>query len=63
MEKTFDRILICDNCYLRLNCNELPDKNGRCMLRLKDGDIELDKEKKINPLDTAEFKYDDLKMS
>jgi hypothetical protein len=63
MEKTFDRILICDNCYLRLNCSELPDKNGRCMLRLKDGDIELDKEKKINPLDTAEFNYDDLKMS
>jgi hypothetical protein len=62
MEKTHDRLLICENCYLRKNCGELPDKNGRCMLRLKDGDIQLDKDQKINPLDTVEFDYDDLKM-
>jgi hypothetical protein len=45
-----------------MNCDELPDKNGRCMLRLKDSDIQLAKDQKINPLDTAEFDYDDLKM-
>jgi hypothetical protein len=62
MRKTYDKILICDTCYHRQNCNELPNKNGRCRLHLRDSEIELSKDLKVNPLDTAEFDYDDLKL-
>ena len=61
MDKTYDTILICDTCCHHLNCEELPDENGRCELHLKEGDIELGEDLTINPMDTTEFNYDDLK--
>ena len=53
--------MICDKCYHRSNCDELPNKNGRCMEYLKDGEIVLDKEVTLNPTDTIEFDYDLIK--
>ena len=55
--------MICDKCYHRSNCEELPDKNGRCSEYLKDGEIIFDEEMKFNPTDTIEYSYDHLKNS
>lgn len=55
--------MICDNCYHRSNCEELPDKNGRCSEYLKDGIIIFDEEMKFNPTDTVENNHDYLKNS
>ena len=63
MQKNQDKMLICDNCYRRLDCDEFPDKNGRCKHYLKDSEIELCDDLNVNPLDTGEFDYDDLKFS
>ena len=53
--------MICDKCYHRSNCEEMPDKNGRCSEYLKDGEIIFDEQTKFNPSDTMEFDYDQLK--
>ena len=62
MQKTNDKILICDSCYNRLDCDKILKKDGRCALYLKEGKIELNKELEVNPLDTIEFDYDDFKL-
>ena len=54
--------MICDKCYHRCNCEELPDKNGRCNEYLKDGEIIVDEEMKLNPTDTID-NYDRPKNS
>ena len=46
--------MICDKCYHRCDCEELPDKNGRCSEYLKDSEIISDEEMKLNPTDTVE---------
>ena len=53
--------MICDKCYHQSNCEELPDKNGRCSEYLKDDEIIFDEEMKLNPTDTIEYNYDHLK--
>ena len=50
--------MICDNCYHRFNCEEIPDKKGRCSNYLKDGEIFFSKEMKFNPSDTIVYDYD-----
>ena len=62
MQKTNDKNLICDSCYNRLDCEKIPKKDGRCALYLKEGKIKLNKELEVNPMDTIEFNYDDLKL-
>ncbi len=54
--------MICDQCYHRSNCEDMPDMNGRCSEYLKDGEIIFDEETKFNPSDTIEFNYDHLKI-
>ncbi len=49
--------MICDECYQRSNCEEMPDKNGRCSTYLKDGEIVFGDEMKFNPSDTIEYDY------
>jgi hypothetical protein len=51
-------VMICDECCQRANCEEMPDKKGRCSYYLKDGEIVLGDEIKINPSDTLEYDYD-----
>jgi hypothetical protein len=46
--------MICDKCYHRRECQELPDKNGRCSEYLKDSEIISEEEMKLNPSDTVE---------
>ena len=53
--------MICDKCYQRSHCEEVPDKNGRCSNYLKDGDIVFGDEIKFNPCDTVEYGYDYFK--
>ena len=53
--------MICDKCYQRSNCEEMPDKNGRCSDYLKDGEIVLSDEIELNPCDTVEYDYDYFK--
>ena len=53
--------MICDECHQRSNCEEMPDKNGRCSNYLKDGEIVFGDEMKFNPSDTLEYDYDLLR--
>ena len=53
--------MVCDNCYHRFSCEELPDKNGRCRNYLKDGDIFFSDDLKFNPTDTIAYDYDSIK--
>ena len=53
--------MICDKCYHRSNCEELPDKNGRCGNYLKDGEILFSDDLKFNPTDTISYDYDLVK--
>jgi hypothetical protein len=53
--------MICDQCYYRSDCEEIPDQNGRCSNYLKDGDISCSDDFIINPTDTMEYDYDVIK--
>jgi hypothetical protein len=53
--------MICDNCYYRNSCEELPDKNGRCSNFLKDGKIIFSSDLKFNPTDAIAYDYDLIK--
>ena len=53
--------MICDKCYYRSSCEELPDKNGRCSNFLKDGNIFFSSELKFNPTDAIAYDYDMIK--
>ena len=53
--------MLCDNCYNRSNCEELPDKNGRCANYLKDGEICFSGELKFNPCGNVVYDYDMIK--
>ena len=53
--------MICDNCYHRVNCEDLPDRNGRCRNYLKDGEICFSDELKFNPCGNVVYDYDMMK--
>lgn len=53
--------MICDHCYNRANCEELPDKDGRCTNYLKNGEICLSRELKFNPCGNVVYDYDMIK--
>ena len=53
--------MICDHCYNSVNCEELPDRDGRCRNYLKDGEICLSDELKFNPCGTVVYDYDMIK--
>jgi hypothetical protein len=53
--------MICENCYHRLDCErELPE-DGRCAFYLKDKKVEINEGVEVNPMDTEQFDYDDIK--
>ena len=53
--------MICENCYHRLDCErELPE-DGRCAFYLKDKEVEIHEGVEVNPMDTEQFDYDDIK--
>jgi hypothetical protein len=53
--------MLCDNCYHQTNCEELPDKNGRCKNYLKNGEITINDELKFNPCGNQVYDYDMMK--
>ncbi len=53
--------MICNNCYIRSNCEALPDKDGRCRNYLKDGEICFSDELKFNPSGSVVYDYDVIK--
>ena len=53
--------MICDNCYHRDNCDELPDLDGRCRNYLKDAEICFSDNLKFNPCGTVVYDYDMMK--
>ena len=53
--------MICDNCYHRDNCDELPDLDGRCCNYLKDGEICFSQDLKFNPCGNVVYDYDMMK--
>jgi len=69
MKKTHDKLLICNSCYHRLDCNDIRYKEDMCILYKKETEIELNEDKKANTEDksikaqnTIEFNNDDLKL-
>jgi len=48
MKKTHDKLLICNSCYYRLDCNDSSYGDNLCLLYKKDPDIELNEDKKAN---------------
>jgi hypothetical protein len=53
--------MLCDNCYHQANCEDLPDKNGRCKNYLKNGEIIISDELKFNPCGNQVYDYDMMK--
>ena len=53
--------MICDNCYHLIDCKKSPDEDGRCNEYLKDGDVEINEDVDVNPINTETFDYDDIK--
>ena len=54
--------MLCDKCYHQTNCEELPDKNGRCKNYLKNGVITINDELKFNPCGNQVYDYDMMKQ-
>ena len=53
--------MICENCYHHLDCErELPE-DDRCAFYLKDKKVEIEDGVDVNPMDTEQFDYDDIK--
>ena len=50
--------MVCKNCYNRFGCKIQPDKNGRCRLFLKSGEIVFGEELRFDPTDTITYDYD-----
>lgn len=48
MKKTHDKVLICNSCYYRLDCNDSSYGDNLCLLYKKDPDIELNEDNKAN---------------
>jgi len=54
--------MICECCYYRAGCQRRPSPSGRCDFYLKNGDVELDENLDVNPLDTFEYDYEEIKQ-
>ena len=52
--------MICESCYYRSGC-ERTTADGRCDFYIKSGGVGIDGEVEVNPMDTMEYDYDDLK--
>jgi hypothetical protein len=53
--------MICDCCYYRIGCKRRPSASGRCDFFLKNGEVGLDDHLDVNPLDTVEYDYEEIK--
>ena len=62
MNKKRGKGSICDSCYHRLDCNDIPHQIDFCVLYKKETEIEVVKDQKANIQDTIEFNIDDLKL-
>jgi Fe-S-cluster-containing dehydrogenase component len=62
MNKKRGKGLICDSCYHRLDCNDIPYQVDFCVLYKKETEIEVVKDQKANIQDTIEFNNGDLKL-
>lgn len=62
MNKKRGKGLICDSCYHRLDCNDIPYQIDFCVLYKKETEIEVVKDQKANIQDTIEYNIDDLKL-
>jgi len=53
--------MLCENCYHQTNCEDLPDKDGRCKNYLKNGEIIISDNLKFNPCGNEVYDYDMMK--
>lgn len=53
--------MICDCCYYRAGCKRRPSPSGRCDFYLKNGEVGLDENLDVHPLDTFEYDYEEIK--
>lgn len=61
MNKKRGKGLICDSCYHRLDCNDIPYQIDFCILFKKDTEIELNEDQNTDTEKTIEYNIDDLK--
>ncbi len=62
MKKKRQKGLICDSCYHRIDCNDLPYQVDFCVLYKGETEIRPIKDQNTNVQDTIEFNNDDLKI-
>lgn len=53
--------MICNDCYARIGCSRKPTPDDRCNYYVKGSGIELDDNLEVNPIDTMEYDYDEIK--
>ena len=53
--------MICKDCYSRTGCSRKPTPDDRCNYYVKGSGIELDDNLEVNPIDTIECDYDEIK--
>ena len=62
MNKSFEKKSpICRDCYQRTACDKKKGNVERCDDYLKDSKIGLTDNVDVNPMDTLQFDYDDIK--
>lgn len=54
--------MICEQCYLRPGCHRRIAEDERCDFYVKKSAIKLGEDSDVNPMDTVEFEYSDLKQ-
>lgn len=53
--------MICNGCYHNIGCSRKPTPDDRCDCYIKGSSIELDDNLEVNPIDTLEYDYDEIK--
>ena len=53
--------MICKECYYSGNCTVKPTSEDRCNVFLKKKKIKMGDEASVNPMDTTQIDYNDLK--
>ena len=53
--------MLCENCYHKRGCLRQLQKDGRCSFYVKNGQVDIDDDIGVNPMDTITFDYDDIK--
>ncbi len=53
--------MICENCYHHLDCERDLSEDDRCAFYLKDKEVEIHEGVEVNPMDTEQFDYDDIR--